>query len=116
MEAVLVKYLGEGGSDDRLEPVLVNGPDGVLTGGTAPEVRAGNKDARALVLRRVELEVGVRAPVFKPTPVEEQKLSISRALNALQKLLWDHLVRIDVRAVKYGYVGGMSGEWLHGCK
>ena len=59
-----------------------------------------------LVLRSVQLKVRVGRPVFKPPPIEEQKLSISRALNTFQELLRDNLVGIDVRAVKYGYVCG----------
>ncbi len=63
----------------------------MLTRGAAAEVPAGDED-------RVDGQLEVRLLA----PVVEQKLAESGALNALEELLGDDLVGVDVAAVEDG--------------
>src|SRR5467141_1866000 len=90
--AIRGEDVGERGRDDGAESVLRQRSQGVLTRGTAAEVRARHQDRRALRIGSIELEVRIGAPVV------EQALRESGALDALQELLRDHLVGVDVGA------------------
>ena len=68
---------------------------------SAAEVLAGDENLRAFVARIIEHEFGIRiAGRTSCAPVEEEKIAVAGALNALQKLLGNDLVRIDVGAVE----------------
>ena len=73
----------------------------MLAARAAAEVLAGDENLRALVARIVERErSGSGSPEAVLPPVEEEKLAVAGALDALQELLGNDLVRIDVGAVE----------------
>src|SRR5204862_4100197 len=87
--AVDVEDVGERGRDDRLEAEVLERPGGVLARGPAAEVAAGDEE-------RVWLELDLPGP----DPVVEQELAEAGPLDALQELLRDDLVGVDVGAVE----------------
>ena len=92
--------VGEGGRDDDAEAVVGERPGGVFAARSAGEVFAGDEYLRALVARIVEHErrIGIAGRVA--APVEEEELAVAGALDALQKLLGNDLVGVDVGAVE----------------
>ena len=103
-DAVLARVreedVGEGGRDDGEEAVLVERPCGVLARAAAAEVLSGDENLRAFVLGLVEDEV---RPLLDDigrfgvvAPVEEEELAVAGALDALEELLGDDLVGVDV--------------------
>ena len=93
--------VGKGWRDDGEEAVLVERPGSVLARAAAAEVLLGDEDLCALVLRLVEHEV---RPLLDDVrrlgvvaPVEEEELAVAGALDALEELLRDDLVGVDVR-------------------
>ncbi len=73
----------------------------MLAARSAAEVFAGDENLRALVARIVEHEDRDRdRPMRCLPPVEEEKVAVAGALDALQELLGDDLVGIDVGAVE----------------
>src|SRR6185437_2841825 len=103
--------VGEGGGDDDAEAVIAERPRGVLAARSAGEVLAGNENLRALVAGIVENEVGVLVARRGATPVEEEEFAVAGALDALEELLGNDLVGIDVGAVEGG---GQCCEGLEG--
>ena len=92
--------VGEAGGDDGEEAVLGEGPGGVLAGAAAAEVLSGDEDLRAFVDGVVEDEVGVGlagvGAFLDAAPVVEEEVAVAGALDALEELLGDDLVRVDV--------------------
>ena len=80
--------------DGAVAPVL-QGPRRVLARRARAEVGAGDEDLRVPELGPCEHEVGIVV-----APVEEQELAEAGALDALQELLRDDLVGVDVGAVQ----------------
>ena len=109
--------IGEAGCDDGEETEVSKGPGGVLARTAAAEVLARDEDLRASVLRLVEREVGVgRAGVgafLEPPPIEEEELAIARSLDALEELLGDDLVGVDIGDIEWG---GGAGEDVDGLR
>ncbi len=102
--------VGEAGGDDGEEAEVVEGPGGVLAGAAAAEVLSGDEDLRALVMGLVEDEVrvglaGVGA-FLDAAPVVEEEVAVAGALDALEELLGDDLVGVDVGQRQRGGVGG----------
>ncbi len=96
--------VGEAGGDDGEKAEAGEGPGGVLAGAAAAEVLAGDEDLRALVMVLVEDEVGVGlagvGAFVDAAPVVEEKVAVAGALDALEELLGDDLVGVDVGAVE----------------
>src|SRR5581483_5220540 len=65
---------------------------------------AGDQNRAAM---RVQLEVGILHPV------EEEELAEARALDALEELLGDDLIGVDVGAVEHDCARGHAAECLH---
>ena len=72
----------------------------MFAGRSAAEVLFGDQDLRALVGRVVEHEILALFDVVRGveivTPVEEEELAVAGAFDALEELLRDDLVRVDV--------------------
>src|SRR5690606_21885684 len=94
--------------DDDPEPVLLQRPDGVLAGRAGAEVGTGDQDARALVLRLVQDEVGVLAPGG------EQALVEPGAADLLEPDGGECLGGVDVAAAQEDRAPGVGGERFHG--
>src|SRR3954451_21923356 len=86
--------------DDRLEPVVLERPGRVFAAGPAAEVRPGGQD-RVLGQR----------PARLLRPVVEEELAEARPLDALEELLGNDLVRVDVGARQRGH---RARDHLHG--
>ena len=89
----------------------------MLAGTAAAEVFSGDEDLRALVMGLVEDEgfvglAGVGA-FLDAAPVEEEEVAVAGALDALEELLGDDLVGVDVGAVERGGVAvrTLMGSW-----
>src|SRR4029077_20087063 len=82
-------------------------PGGVLARGAAAEIRARHENRRPFELGPIEREIIVLGPV------PEEELAVARALDALQELLRDDLVGVDVVAVERGDRPGDDVEMLH---
>ena len=91
----------EGRRDDDVEAVVLQRPGGMLAGGAAAEVAAGDQDPGAGELGLVELEAGPLVAIVVEAPIEERVLAIARPLDALEELLRDDLVRVDVGTVEH---------------
>ena len=78
------------GAIDRLEPEVLERPDGVLAGGAGAEVAPGDED-----------RVGLELDLAGADPVVEQELAEAGALDPLQELLGDDLVGVDVGAIEH---------------
>ena len=68
-----------------------------------PKIPARDQDACAFVARLVENEVRTFGSVRREAPVVEEKLAEASALDALQELLGDDLVGIDVHTIERRY-------------
>src|SRR5690242_750809 len=90
LRAVGAEDVGEARRDDRLKAVVLERPGGMLAAGPAAEVAPGEQDR---VLR--QLPTGLLGPVV------EQELAEARALDALEELLGDDLVGVDVVALEH---------------
>jgi hypothetical protein len=117
LAGVGVEDVGEGGGDDGAEAVLEDGPGGVLAGAAATEVLFDDEDLGTLVLGLVEDEVGVGLAggwaLLDAAPVVEEEVAVAGALDALEKLLRDDLVRVDVRQRERCGSGGEGDDGLH---
>src|SRR5205807_10136890 len=107
LQAVLEEDVAERRREDRLEAVVLQAPRGVLARGAAAEVPARDQDLRAGVLRPVQLEGRILAPV------PEDELAVTRPLDPEQELLRHDLVGVDVRAVEDGDAAFDAADGLH---
>ena len=89
LRAVGAEDVGEARRDDRPEAVVLQRPRRVLAARAAAEVAPGDED-----------RVARQVPVGLLGPVVEQELAEARALDALEELLGDDLVGVDVVAVE----------------
>ena len=71
----------------------------MLARGAAAEVLAGKQDAAVRVRLRLRTKSGLGLSVGVVTPVVEQERAVAGALDALQKLLGNNLIGVDVGAV-----------------
>src|SRR5580704_5814 len=85
----------------------------MLARGTATEVPARNQNARAFKARLMQNELRIFLPVSTKPPVVKQKLPKSRLLDALQKLLRNNLIRIDINSIERRNPPAMHGKWFH---
>ena len=107
LAGVGVEDIGEAGRDDHAKSVIVERPGCMLARRSAAEVFAGDENLRALVAGVVDLEVRVLTPVVK------KEIAVAGALDALQKLLGNDLIRINVRAVERHHFRSVSAKRFH---
>ncbi len=113
LKAVVEEDIGEARGDQDAEPVVFQCPGSMFPAGTAPEIAPGQQNACAGVFRPVQLERGVIRPVVQESPIEKQKLAEARPLDALQELLWDDLIGIDIRPIHRNDQTGVGCERTH---
>ena len=96
LQAVVAEDVGEARRDDRLEPVVLEGPCRVLPRRAGAEVGPGDEHPHvvALVLGPVEHEVAALAPL------REEPLAEAGALDPLEPVARDDLVGVDVGPVE----------------
>src|SRR5512142_1994476 len=85
----------------------------MLARGAAPEISPRDKDRCARVARLVEHELNFRCAVRLKAPIVEQELPEPGTLNALQELLGDDLVGVNIGAVQRRCQSGMHAKRLH---
>src|SRR3954447_4605932 len=102
LRAVVEEDVRERGGDDRLEAVVLERPRRLPAARAAAEVRAGGED-----------RVGRQVPAVLLLPVVEEELAEAGALDPLEELLGDDLVRVDVRAVEHGHGAGDHADRFH---
>src|SRR6185312_15585846 len=98
--AIIRKNIGKGRSDDCAEAAIAQRPWGVFARGATSEVFRCQKDACAFVARCIENELRIRRAVGRKAPVIEEELPEAGAFDALQELLGNDLVGIDVDAIE----------------
>jgi hypothetical protein len=113
LRAVVGEDVGEGWGDHGSEPVIGQRPDGVFARGPAAEILAGDQNTGSFVSGMVENERPVRLAVGRAPPIVEKEFSKSCALNALQELLGDDLIGVDVDTIQGDCASLMFAKWLH---
>ena len=103
LAGVAAEDVAEPRADDDLEAVVLQRPDRVLAGRAGAEVRAGDQDRRARVLRLVEHEGRVVAP-GREQPVLEPGLG-----DPLEVDRRDDLVGVDVAPAQRQGRAGVGG-------
>ena len=98
--AVIGKNVGERRGDHRAKPEIGERPHGVLARRPTSEVFPGDQNARCPIARLMKHELRISLAVRSESPVIKQELPETCALNALQELLRDDLVGIDVDPVE----------------
>ena len=71
-------------------------PGGMLAGGAAAEIVAGNQDARLGILRPVEHEIEIFRPIRPRFQLIEKALGEPCAFRRLQELFRDDHVGVDI--------------------
>src|SRR5699024_1116575 len=97
----------ETGGKYRLESVIAQGPDRVLTRGTSTEVGASKKHGALVERLLVQHKVFILAPVGKQTVLK------ARALDGLEIDRWDDLVGIDIGIAQGNANAGVRDELFH---
>src|SRR5688572_796629 len=100
LEAVVSEDVGKRWRDNHAEPKLPERPWRVLTRRTTTKILVCDQNRRALVLRFVQHKRGIQLSVLLVTPVIKQKLPKAGALDPFQKLLWNDLIRVDIRPIE----------------
>jgi hypothetical protein len=85
----------------------------VFAGAAAPEIRTGDQNARACRRGPIELELGIRRAIGEIAPIIEQRGTESGPLDALEELLGNDLIGVDVGAREGNGAPGIGGEGLH---
>src|SRR5207237_1161612 len=88
-------------------------PCRVFAARAAAKIFAGDENLRALVARIVEHKVRNGITGRSLPPIEKEKVPITRALDPLQELLGNNLVRVDIRPVERHRQRCECLEWLH---
>src|ERR1700678_3437623 len=83
----------------------------------ASKVLPCHQDLRAAIPRLVENELrigsaGVRSLLNAP-PIEEEEFTVAGALDPLEELLGNDLIRIDIDPVERSGKRGQFAKWLH---
>jgi hypothetical protein len=114
LEAVVVKDIRKGRSDDASDAVIIDGPNRVLSRRTATEIASRDQDGGGVVSREIQFKVGVRGSIFVESPIKKEELAEAASLDAFEKLLGNDLIGVDVRAIHGGDHTGVFGKRIHG--
>ena len=110
---VVAKDVGKGRRHDYAEAVILQSPHGVLARGAAPEVRTGDQDGRSVVARLIQDKRQVQRAIGADAPVVKQELAKAGSLDALEELLRDDLIGIDVASHQRDHPAAMTEKALH---
>src|SRR5450631_943031 len=111
--AVIGENVRERRGDHRAEAEVGQRPHRMLARRPAAKILSRDQNACSHIARLVEHEVRVLPSLCAEPPVIKEKLAKTRALDSLQKLLWDDLIGIHIDAVERRYPAAMACEWLH---
>src|SRR6266550_8799788 len=79
----------------------------------AAEVLSRDQNASASIPRIVEYKRRISLAVLSAAPVKKKKFPKSGALHALQKLLGNDLIRIDIHAIQRSHAPRMHTKRFH---
>ena len=96
--------------DDGADAVVGERPRRMLARRAAPEVAPGDEDRSRLVSSWLSTKSGRGGPVGVAAPVVEEELAVAVSLDALEELLGDDLVGVDVGAVERDERALLSAE------
>src|SRR5439155_5585917 len=94
LRAVRREDVGEGRRENCAESVVEQRPRRMFARGAAAKIAAGDENRGIAVARRVERKIAAGAPVVK------EKFAEAGALDALEKLLRNDLIGVDVIALE----------------
>src|SRR5213592_1129514 len=80
---------------------------------TAAEILSGDQDRGFTKASIVQWKGHVRLSVRQKAPIVEKEFAKACALNPLQELLRNNLIRIDVWPIKRKYQACVISKWLH---
>src|SRR4029077_16399867 len=109
LRAVVREDVGERRSNGDARTEIGERPDGVLARVSATEILASQQKARLLVARMVENE-GLPG---RPSPVVEKKFPETGALDALQELLGNDLIGVDIHPIERRHAPFVYTKWFH---
>src|SRR5581483_5870170 len=112
LRAIVGKNICKRWRKDAAKPVIRDCPNRMLARRTASKVLPSDQNTCASILLLIEDEGWIRRAVSLP-PIVKKKLAKAGSLDALQKLLRNDLVRIDVCAKKRRYDAFMYTKGLH---
>ena len=113
LHAVVGEDVGERRGDDSPVTIVRKRPDSVLARGAAAKILSRNQNAGSGIAWLVQDKTGIGIARGRTSPVVEQKFSETSLLDALQELLGDDLVGVNVGTIEWSYSAGMFAEWLH---
>src|SRR5258708_21986462 len=113
LHTVVGENIVEGWRDDGAEAVVTQGPHGVLAGRAAAKIFPGEKNAGAGIMRRVQGKLQIGLAFVVKAPVIEEEVAVAGAPNALEELLGDDLVGINIVAIQQGDNSGVLSEAIH---
>mgnify|MGYP000750722315 CR=1 FL=1 len=113
LEAVVVEDVGERRGDDCPKSSILECPRCVFSRRSGTEVGAGDEDHRLGVLPAIEDEARVRLTLGILCPIPEEERSKAGALNALEELLRNDLVGVDIGPRQGGHLTRDDGDGLH---
>ncbi len=113
LHAVVRKYVGERWRDDGAKAIIQKRPRRVLARRAASEISACHEDRRALIAGRIQNKRGVQRAACGVAPIVEQEFPEARALDALQELLRNDLIRINIRAVERRDYSTVNAKRFH---
>jgi len=113
LETVISKNVAERRGNDDAESVVCERPDGVLTGRTTAKILAGDENRGLLVPRVVKNKVRDMVALGRVAPVVKEKLTKAGAFNALEKLLGDNLIGINIDAIERSDGSSVFAKGFH---
>src|SRR5450631_3019608 len=113
-QRIAVEDVRERRGDDRAKALVLQCPHGVLARRAAAEVAPRHQNRAAAVRLHVEHEVGTFGAAVVVAGVEEEEGPVAGALDALEELLGDDLVGVDVGSVKRHDPPVLTAKRRHG--
>ena len=113
LEAIVVEDVGKGRGNDGTNAEIFDRPDRMFARGTAPEITTGDEDLGPLITGQIEFKHGIGVPIGIAPPIIEEERAESGSFDPFEKLFWDDLIGVDVRAVHGRRNAGQFLKWLH---
>src|SRR5215472_14326822 len=110
---IVCENVGKRRRDHRPEPKVRESPNRMFPRRPAPEIPSRHQNACPLIARFMQHKVGILLSVSPEPPVIEDKLTEPGLFNALQELLGNDLIGINVNAVQRRHAPTMHGKWVH---
>src|SRR5580700_2451592 len=113
LEAVVVKDIRIARRQNRTKAIIENRPGSVFAARSASEIRARQQNRCILIARIIQHEIRIGIFTAVITPVVKKHAAITFAREKFQKLLWHHLIGVNVHAIERRDQPTMLLERLH---